>query len=195
MFIKVPNCLPEKYTADLEEVSFEMPMYYSVNTSYAPEDKNFNYWNQQLEQSNIIDNGQFTHAVFHKGEIFSKYYGLIYPLLYLYADKAGIAVKNIVRIKVNLLLRDRTFEYKNYNFPHSDRDGKYVFLYYINDSDGDTVLFNEFDNMKTIPDKFTILERITPKRGNGIFFESMRFHASCNPSRSQHRYVINFNFD
>lgn len=195
MFNQIDRCLPEKYMADLEEIVYEMPMYYSINTSYAPEDKNFDYWNQQLRNSSIIDNGQFTHAVFHKGEIFSKYYGLIYPILYLFADRAGITVNNIERIRVNLLLRDKTFTTENYNFPHSDRDGKYVFLYYINDADGDTVLFNEYDNMKTVPDKFTVDKRISPCRGRGIFFESMRFHASCNPSVSQHRYVINFNFD
>lgn len=195
MFKKIDKFLPEKYVYDIEEIVKDLPMYYSINTSYAPEDKHFEYWNDQLAKSTIVDNGQFTHAVFHKGEIFSKYYGLLYPILYLFAEKAGIVVNEIVRIKINLLLRDKTFTKENYNFPHSDRDGKNVFVYYINDSDGDTVLFNEFDNLKTIPNNFTVYDRITPQRGSGAFFESMRFHASCNPAITQHRYVINFNFN
>jgi hypothetical protein len=195
MFKKIDKFLPEKYVSDVEEIVKDLPMYYSMNTSYAPEDKNFNFWNDQMKTSTIVDNGQFTHAVYHQGEIFSKYYGLIYPMLYLFAEKANIVVNEIVRIKINLLLRDKTFTEENYNFPHSDRDGKYVFLYYINDSDGDTVLFNEFDNLKTVPSNFNIYKRVTPQQGSGVFFESMRFHASCNPCVSQHRYAINFNFN
>ena len=195
MIKKIDKCIPENYISDVEDIVNELPMYYSANTSYAPEDKYFDYWNSQLGNSDIIDNGQFTHAIYHKGEIFSKYYGMVYPILYMFADKAGVKVNEIVRIKINLLLRDRTFTNNNYNFPHSDRDGKHVFLYYINDCDGDTILFNEFDNLKTIPDKFSIYDRVSPSRGTGVFFESMRFHASCNPKISQHRYAINFNFN
>lgn len=195
MIKKINQCLPENYIRDLEEIVKDLPMYYSANTSYAPEDKFFDYWNEQLGKSDIVDNGQLTHAVYNKGEVFSKYYGLVYPILYLFADRAGIAVTEIVRIKINLLLQDKTFTDKNYNFPHSDRDGKHVFLYYINECDGDTVLFEEFDNLTTIPNNFKIHDRISPGRGNGVFFESMRFHASCNPKKSQHRYAINFNFN
>jgi hypothetical protein len=195
MITKVDKCLPKKYISDIEDIVKDLPMYYSINTSYAPEDKHFNFWNSQLTQSNIVDNGQFTHAVFHKGEIFSKYYGLLYPILYMFADKAGYTVNEITRIKVNLLLQDKTFTSENYNFPHSDRDGKYAFLYYVNDCDGDTIFFNEFDNLKTIPNNFTVCEKTNPSKGSGVFFESIRFHASCNPCISQYRYVINFNFN
>jgi hypothetical protein len=97
----VDKCLPENYIRDLEEITYDLPMYYSMNTSYAPEDENFNYWNDQLSKSKIIDNGQFTHAVYHKGDICSKYYGLVYPILYLFAEKTGIVVNSIVRIKIN----------------------------------------------------------------------------------------------
>lgn len=195
MIVTVDNCLPEKYIRDLEEITYDLPMYYSMNTSYAPEDEKFDYWKDQLSKSNIVDNGQFTHAVYHKGDICSKYYGLVYPILYFFAEQAEVTVNKIVRIKINLLLRDKTFTDENYNFPHSDRDGKYAFLYYINESDGDTVLFKEIDDLKTIPSTFNIQDRITPARGRGLFFEGKRFHASCNPKVSQHRYVINFNFD
>jgi hypothetical protein len=67
------------------------------------------------------------------------------------------------------------------------------FLYYVNDSDGDTFLFDEFQK-DTIPLNFNILERISPKKGKGIFFESDRYHASSNPKHTSIRLVLNFNF-
>ena len=115
--------------------------------------------------------------------------------LYIFAEKAGITVNKISRIKINLILQDKTFKNINYNFPHSDRGtGDKVFLYYINDSDGDTFLFNEYDDYETIPDTFTVKDRITPRKGTGVFFEANRFHASSNPTIAKNRYVINFNF-
>lgn len=195
MIVKVDRCLPAKYEDDIERAVTEIPYYYAPNTSYADNDPFLEHYLQLSKNKNIIENGQFTHSILDEGHVVSNLHGFVYPILYIFAESAGIKVKAITRIKINLLLRDRTFTEENYNFPHSDRgSGEKVFIYYINDADGDTVLFKEWDDMKTIPDKFNIEKRVTPKKGTGIFFDCMRYHASSNPVHSQHRYVINFNF-
>ena len=63
-------------------------------------------------------------------------------------------------------------------------------VYYVNDSDGDTVLFNEFYNTKSV----SINRRIAPKKGRAVIFDSNRFHASSNPINTPTRFVINFTF-
>jgi hypothetical protein len=195
MIATVGNILPKKLENDIEHVVTEIPYYYGSNTSYGKEDPFFDHYSKLTQNINIVENGQFVHSVLDEGVIVSNLHGLLYPVLYQFADKAGITVNAITRIKINLLLRDKTFKEFNYNFPHSDRgNGEKVFIYYVNDSDGDTVMFNEYDDYKTIPDTFTIVDRITPKKGTGVFFEANRFHASCNPAISQHRYIINYNF-
>ena len=195
MIIPVNNILPKRLEDDIENVVTEIPYYYGPNTSYAATDPFFDHYNKLIQNSNIVENGQFTHSVLDEGNIVSNLHGLLYPVLYSFAEKENIEVNAITRIKVNLLLRDKTFTKENYNFPHSDRgSGEKIFIYYINDSDGDTVIFNEFDNFKFIPDQFTICDRISPKKGTGVFLESNRFHASSNPVNTQHRYIINFNF-
>jgi hypothetical protein len=195
MIIKVEKCLPKKYEDDIEKAVTEIPYYYAPNTSYGSDDPFLAHYIKLSKNTNIIENGQFTHAVLDEGHIVSNLHGFIYPVLYMFAEKAEIAVTRITRIKINLLLRDKTFKEFNYNFPHSDRGlGEKVFLYYINDSDGDTFLFKEYDDFKNIPDNFSIDKKIKPVKGTGIFFECNRFHASSNPAITQHRYVINFNF-
>lgn len=96
-----------------------------------------------------------------------------------------------------------------------------VSLYYVNDADGDTVLFDqciddyfERDDIKTALDnvdfstpspgpleiidrlvdksKFTIYKTITPKKGRMVFFNGYRYHTSTRPT-SGHRIVINNN--
>jgi hypothetical protein len=195
MIRKVDNCLPKNLEDDIEKIVFEIPYYYNSNTSYAHDDPFFEHYNTLINNSCVIENGQFTHAILDEGHALSNLYNLLYPILYSFADKANIQVNTITRIKINLLLKDKTFTKENYNFPHSDRgSGEKIFIYYINDSDGDTIIFNEYDDYVNLPDKFTIADRITPKKGTGVFLESSRFHASSNPSLMQHRYVINFNF-
>jgi hypothetical protein len=195
MIIPVSNTLPIAYENDIEQAVKEIPYFYAPNTSYADNDPAFKHYTELTKNSNIVENGQFTHAVLDEGHIVSNLHGFVYPILYIFAEKAGITVNKISRIKINLILQDKTFKNINYNFPHSDRGtGDKVFLYYINDSDGDTFLFNEYDDYETIPDTFTVKDRITPRKGTGVFFLSNRFHASSNPAIAKNRYVINFNF-
>jgi hypothetical protein len=195
MIIRVNRSLPLAYENDIENAAKEIPYFYTPNTSYAESDPSFKHYAELTKNSNIVENGQFTHAILDHGKVLSELHGLIYPILYIFAEKANIVVNNITRIKINLLLRDRSLDSNNYNFPHSDRaGGDKAFLYYINQTDGDTFLFEEADDYKNIPSKFTLKDRVTPSKGTGVFFDCSRFHASSNPIINQHRFVINFNF-
>lgn len=83
------------------------------------------------------------------------------------------------------------FPHVDFPFPH------YTFLYYVNDSDGDTILFNEkFDINKDVYDQhddFTIFKSFTPKRGKAILFNGLTYHSSSNPQHHESRVVINMN--
>jgi hypothetical protein len=76
-----------------------------------------------------------------------------------------------------------------------------VCIYYVNDSDGDTVIFNKqsgnyvFDTqLKELkPNDLPILQTITPKKGRCVIFNGKFFHASTQPTTGV-RCIINFNF-
>lgn len=79
----------------------------------------------------------------------------------------------------------------------------YSIIYYINDSDGDTVFYND-----TLGDRFkewmSILsnnkdfsywkenKRVSPKKGRIVIFDGRIFHRSSYPT-TQDRYILNFN--
>ena len=60
----------------------------------------------------------------------------------------------------------------------------YTGIYYVNDCDGDTFLF---DGTKEIA-------KISPKKGRIVIFDGKTLHAGSHPYLSDFRMVINFNF-
>jgi hypothetical protein len=114
---------------------------------------------------------------------------LFFPLVYTAMEKANIQGP-IVRLKANILLHNKDMVEGKYNHAHIDGDLPHnVLVYYVNDSDGDTFIFNE--KYKTSFDKLTIKQRITPKKGRVVIFPGEYMHTSSNPIKSQKRIIIN----
>jgi hypothetical protein len=158
------------------------------NWSFTPSASNVDE-NYDKNDPNILDSIQFVHGIFNH-QIDSPLYHTVLPVIWFFEKETGIKVKRLLRIKVNCLTRDG-FELK-YNPPHVDivESGFLSLIYYINDSDGDTVLFNKtidqgFDNLK-------VVERITPRQGSAFLISSNQLHASSCPIQNNQRLVINF---
>lgn len=84
-----------------------------------------------------------------------------------------------------------------YNTPHIDHDENnsshikknVVALYYVNDVEGDTFIFNETTKSKN----YSIMKKISPKMGKLVFFDGNHYHASSCSRSSDVRIVISFN--
>ena len=78
------------------------------------------------------------------------------------------------------------------DLPHIDICNKIhiVGLYYVMDSDGDTVIYNERKESET----YTIKERVSPKQGRMVIFDGGLFHAAEQPLNST-RCIINYNIE
>jgi len=71
-----------------------------------------------------------------------------------------------------------------------------VYLYYVNDCDGDTVIYDYISNgthTLDIPfyEDIKIKKKITPKQGMVVIFDGMTWHTSTQPTRGN-RCIINF---
>ena len=115
----------------------------------------------------------------------------LFTPLYLLFSYLDIQVKysNIVRCKVNYQIPSP----KNpnplfHNTPHIDffysNKPSFTVIYYVNDSDGDSVFFNK---------DLTIKQRISPQKGNIAIFNSNLPHSSSHPIKD-HRYIISYSF-
>ncbi|ADO99069.1 DNA endonuclease V [Prochlorococcus phage P-SSM7] len=75
--------------------------------------------------------------------------------------------------------------------PHVDfNDPHYACILYINDSDGDTVIYNQ----RNLKDTFTIKKTISPKKNRLVFFNGAYCHTGHSPSKHQNRILLNSNY-
>lgn len=97
------------------------------------------------------------------------------------------------RIKFNCMFPNKNLTKIHHNIPHIDCFDGWVLLYFVNDSDGDTLFFKQkYDKEKhhTSP----VRHRVTPQKGKAVVFQSDIFHCSTNPIMSDKRIVMNVNF-
>jgi hypothetical protein len=143
------------------------------------------------------DTPQFTHTIFDnfsKKSIYYHYFSEMIQHIEPYIGK----VKQLIRIKANLIIGDATYPQDFYNGAHADYygDNMLTFLYYVNDSDGDTILFDgELDGKEHNITELKEIHRETPKAGTGIVFNSQQIHTSSTPRFTDRRVVINYVFE
>ena len=100
------------------------------------------------------------------------------------------------RVKINFNPQVARYYEDKCMHPHCDmNEGGYTAIYYVNKSDGDTIIFNE----KTMDpflkgEELSIKKRIKNKRGRFVMFNQDYLHAGMLPTKSDYRVVINFNF-
>ena len=68
-------------------------------------------------------------------------------------------------------------------------------MYYINDSDGDTIIFNESYIDNKPESNFTIRKKITPKQGRIVIFPTSLYHSGSHCVDNNVRCVLNINIE
>ena len=135
----------------------------------------------------------------------TEWYPFIKPIVYSIEEAMGYKMTQLLRIRVGLLMQTHEQDYK-YNTPHVDfLFPHHTACYYVNDTDGDTVVFNEttsginpitedsiIDYVKNT--NFTIEKRSTPKKNRLCVFDGLQFHSSSKPQHHEKRIVITVNY-
>ena len=187
----IDNFLPEFYRKELETTLLGkgFPWAYLPETSSATDPDSA--WQTKVIDG-CVESPMFTHS-FHWGTNVTERLSLIKPMLYYIEDKTGINATNESkhqRLKTNLMLKDKSFPEGCHNNLHCDVwSNKYVtVLYYVTDSDGDTIFFD------CVEDGFKESRRVTPKANRAVIFNSSLYHTSTPPKLYDTRLVINLVF-
>jgi hypothetical protein len=111
----------------------------------------------------------------------------------------GFTRDHIIRSRASMKSPKIGFTTDNYNLPHVDYMVPHESLiFYINDTDGDTRIFNE----RYTPtgkdtgikfDTFTTQTRVTPKANRLVWIDGLQYHTASNPIECGRRVIININ--
>lgn len=168
-----PWYLSEFYTVDKEEYD---------KFKHLPNNHDFIQMCHSFYHPDANDEDYKTNNVSHKSELAD----LLIKKIARYFNKKQLEV---IRCKANLQHQVTGNKKEYHNTPHIDEDGikHWVCIYYVNDSDGDTLFF---DNKKDC----NITDRISPKKGRFLFFKGEKLHTGSHPVKSPIRVVINIDF-
>lgn len=116
-------------------------------------------------------------------------------LAYSLAEKLDISIKQIINARTFLQLPGGNLSETTEKEYHVDYAKPHrVLLYYVNDSDGDTVILKQkypfSHNRISGLTHGEILHQVSPKKGRVVMFDGSHFHSSTIPSKKL-RCVIN----
>lgn len=150
----------------------------------------------------FVDDSQlrpgFSHTFIMDNRAVSQYHTLVMPLIDEVCNRLNFKYRQIARAKTTLQvpLAEKLIG-DGIDTIHVDNDySHWVLLYYVKDSDGDTLLLDKTytKELGFSPNltEYSIEKRYTPKQGTVIFFDGSIYHTVEQP-RKNTRCIINVN--
>tara|TARA_R110000803_G_C11951457_1_gene317717 strand:+ start:154 stop:792 length:639 start_codon:yes stop_codon:yes gene_type:complete len=197
------DLIPKNYQDYLEVLFLSSLPWYANNliqTTTYKDKESYDYFisSNNPIQEQIFETYQFIHQFIDvDSDIFSPHFLEITPLIHYIQDYFKYEYKvTPKRIKANFKHQIPPEYTSKINTPHVDYHDEsndlFTIIYYVNDSDGDTILFNEYYEGYPIS-TFSQQKQITPKKGKLVMFPSKLFHSGNFPVLSPFRSVINLN--
>lgn len=183
------NLITAEYQNEIENTLMDVnfPWFFFKYTTATDDNSVF------VSSDKTTETPQFVHIFYMNENINSHYIHNLIPIITAVEEKIGRNLfDNMIRFKANLVTKHSSYPVGNYHLPHTDSYDCETesILYYANESDGDTYIFNEKPPSKEL----TLKQKIQPKRGRIVFFNSSYYHASSPPRDHDIRLVLNIVF-
>lgn len=159
--------------------------------------KDVTYDVEKLNELSVTDaKPAFAHKFYDREKgVISPAYGLVLPIVYFACDIVKFQISEVIAVR-SFLTIPLPSSLNRVDHPHVDREVSHlVVLYYVCDSDGDTVFYDK--TFRDISPKnvrihdLNVIKTVTPKKGRAVVFDGSCYHASTRPTAGS-RIVINF---
>jgi hypothetical protein len=195
--IIIDDCIPKETQDNIEKMlgGSYFPWYLNESAVLGDAVNNISLIEPQISLKTIpgaYDRPQFTHSILTAEGQWSSAYPVIMSLL----SVPPFTFSNILRIKANLTYPRTDNQTGLFGVPHSDivdMKDYITAIYYVNDNDGDTYIFNEKYEQRTYKE-LTVKKVVSPKKGRMVLFKGNHLHSGNYPIQDKPRIVINFNF-
>lgn len=192
---EIEDIVPVDYQKYIEDVMLGWNFPWVFNKSLVSPDDIF--------QGRSDNHPGFMHFFLENGKA-SEFFNLVYPMVLSITSKSPVKFTNVLRMRGVLTLSNKSSELEHH-MPHIDTwSPHWNAIYYVNDADGDTFIFNETNenydsgaaDINLIKQgNFTVKKRITPKRGKIVLFPGKYYHTSSYAREFPYRSVININLE
>ena len=179
----INNFLDYEYQDHLEKILLireNFPWYLHHSSNYGPENyDDYVEFNSGLPLEK--EHPQFVHLFYNDEKQNSDFFPTIGKF---FKSNIHFEIERFFRIKANLNIQIPN-QLKDIHGPlHRDSPHDYLesILYYVNDSDGETLFFDNDRNL---------IKKVKPKKGRAIIFDSNIIHAASSPINCRFKVVIN----
>jgi hypothetical protein len=188
MIIEIENLLSTDKASEIEQFMLGP----EINWIYNPRLSGVSVKQMFDNDPMIKDTDGFTHPFVEACNMVSPHVQIIKDIIQGLERNYGRNVIAVERARAVFVHKDPSFgDY--YQVPHTDFTTPHMtMIYYVNDSDGDTVFFEEMYTGVDI-NKKTVSKRVTPKKNKCVLFDGLRYHTGSVPSKNN-RIIININF-
>jgi hypothetical protein len=191
MIIK-DNFLPEDDFKKFQEkvLSGDFPWYYTPHVSLPPGDHKF-------KDQFARETDGFNHMIFDREDSNISFFFRHCSVFFEKLEKDyGYTRDNLIRARASMKNPKIGWNEENYNLPHVDYFYPHdTIIYYFNNSDGDTRMFEPVFNGFPEPEIFPTVHRITPMANRLVLFNGLQYHTATNPINSTRRVILNINLD
>lgn len=185
----IDNLMGKNYLKFLDSIIDTVPYTTCLNTS------------GEKKEENKPWTFSFASIIYNDNDVQQGCSDYIFNILLRVLDFQKQELLNLYRIRLGLVFRTPTVvnhgEHLDfgYDFFLKNHDVKFkTGLFYINDSDGDTNIYEEKFNIKRVPKKFKLKKSVSPVRNRWYDFDGRRYHNSNSPIQNNHRLVLTFNY-
>ena len=181
----IDDVIPKELQTAVHDTVMEQPSWRFI--------KDMSYANFDMPFPSYGFNQMFKHP--DVGITSDLYEGVSVPIINSMLEKTGIKIKDIYFNRAFLQIPLEQRFAREHNGLHVDIPQEHLAcVYYLNDSDGDTILYEQtMHNTEAGSKNVKLVEhkRVTPKKGRMVVFDGARYHCSSQP-RNGYRAIINF---
>jgi hypothetical protein len=171
---KIDNFLPTRYHSAMSDLVFSnyFPWFYLENSAF--------------ERRGDFDENHFSFSnSIYVDDVKSPHFDFFLPMIYQIPLELAEDIE-VIRIRAGM--QTKILGEVVVNDPHVDMESDhYTLLYYVNDSDGDTVFYKDSTASEVIMSN-------TPVANSAIIFDGNIYHASSHPTTVPARVAININY-
>lgn len=185
------NFLPQEEFNRLQEfaLSHQFPWYYTSHVSLPPGEHN-------IKDPLAKETDGWSHIIFDREEGCKSFFYDMCDVFFQKLYTLGYTEKHLIRVRMSMKTPKLGHTEDHYNLPHVDYFYSHdTVIFYFNDSDGDTRMFEPFFKTFPEPKVFPTVDRISPKANRFVLFDGLQYHTASNPVNYTRRVILNINLD